>query len=114
MRRQDDDIDDETFTVAVDTANLSSTVVAGATTSVALTIDDDAMAPIRTDLGMCFGAIGERGALVGQEGPSDTDLALKYDRARRYIAGPTTLARETEHRRVKATRAAAAGAGYER
>ena len=37
-----------------------------------------------------------------------------YDRARRYIAGPTTLARETEHRRLTATRTAAADAGYER
>ena len=37
-----------------------------------------------------------------------------YERARRHIAGPTTLARETEDRRVKATRAAAKKAGYER
>ena len=44
MPRRDDDIDDETFTVAVDTANLPSTVAAGATTSVALTIDDDSPA----------------------------------------------------------------------
>ena len=37
-----------------------------------------------------------------------------YDRARRYIAGPTTLARETEQRRLNARRTAAADAGYER
>ena len=39
--RQDDDMDDETFTVALTTASLPSGVVAGAVTSVALTIDDD-------------------------------------------------------------------------
>ena len=39
--RQDDDMDDETFTVAITTASLPSGVTAGATTSVALTIDDD-------------------------------------------------------------------------
>ena len=39
--RQDDDIEDETFTVALDAANLPSTVVAGATASVTVTIDDD-------------------------------------------------------------------------
>ena len=39
--RQDDDINDETFTVAIDTASLPADVTAGATTSVAVTIDDD-------------------------------------------------------------------------
>ena len=39
--RQDDDSDDETFTVALDTANLPSPIVTGATTSVTITIDDD-------------------------------------------------------------------------
>ena len=39
--RQDDDIDDETFTVALDAANLPAAFLAGAATSVALTIDDD-------------------------------------------------------------------------
>ena len=39
--RQDDDTDDETFTVAVDTDSLPSTVAAGAVTLVVVTIDDD-------------------------------------------------------------------------
>ena len=39
--REDDDSDDETFTVAIDTANLPSPIVAGGATSVAITIDDD-------------------------------------------------------------------------
>ena len=39
--RQDDDIDDETFTVALDAANLPVAFLAGATSSVVLTIDDD-------------------------------------------------------------------------
>ena len=39
--RQDDDADDETFTVALDAANLPSPIVAGATASVTVTIDDD-------------------------------------------------------------------------
>ncbi len=39
--RQDDDSDDETFTVAVDTARLPATVTAGSPTSVEITIDDD-------------------------------------------------------------------------
>ena len=39
--RQDDDIDDETFTVALDAANLPAAFLAGAARSVALTIDDD-------------------------------------------------------------------------
>ena len=38
---QDDDTDDETFTVALDAANLPATVAAGATASVTVTIDDD-------------------------------------------------------------------------
>ena len=38
---QDDDTDDETFTVALDAANLPATVAAGATASVVVTIDDD-------------------------------------------------------------------------
>ena len=39
--RQDDDPDDETFTVALDTATLPSGVTAGTVTSVTVTIDDD-------------------------------------------------------------------------
>ena len=39
--RQDEDSDDETFTVSVDTANLPATVTAGSPTSVEVTIDDD-------------------------------------------------------------------------
>ena len=39
--RQDGDTEDETFTVALDTANLPSTVAAGSPASVAVTIDDD-------------------------------------------------------------------------
>ncbi len=39
--RQDDDTDDETFTVAIDTANLPETLLAGGTTSASITIDDD-------------------------------------------------------------------------
>ena len=38
---QDDDTDDETFTVALDTANLPSTVTAGRPSSVTITIRDD-------------------------------------------------------------------------
>ena len=39
--RQDDDSDDETFTVSVDAARLPATVTAGSPTSVEVTIDDD-------------------------------------------------------------------------
>ncbi len=41
--------------------------------------DDGVMDPVRTDLSMQMGAIGARGALLTQEGPSGMDLALKTD-----------------------------------
>ena len=41
--------------------------------------DDGVMDPVRTDLSMQMGAIGARGGLLTQEGPSGMDLALKTD-----------------------------------
>ncbi len=41
--------------------------------------DEEDMDPIRTDLSMRLGAIGARGALLRQEGPSGMDLSLKAD-----------------------------------
>ena len=44
-----------------------------------IAFDDGAMNPVRTDIGMRMGAIGARGALMEQQGPSGMDLALKAD-----------------------------------
>ena len=44
-----------------------------------LRFDDGSMAPTRTDIGMRMGALGARGALLGQDEADGMDLALRAD-----------------------------------
>ena len=54
-------------------------LVGWGTGDMTIAFDDGAMDPVHTDIGMRMGAIGARGALMEQEGPSGMDLALKAD-----------------------------------
>ena len=54
-------------------------LVGWGTGDMTIAFDDGAMDPVRTDIGMRMGAIGARGALMEQQGPSGMDLALKAD-----------------------------------
>ncbi len=56
---QDADDDDETFSVALDAANLPSTVAAGSPSSVALTITDDDQLSVNANLGALAVSAGE-------------------------------------------------------